>query len=540
MSDPGDFIIENGVLKKYVGPGGDVVIPEGVASIGKDAFREGKTEVPCSTLRRGFDYKSFREEGSLKSVTFPSSLRKIHDSAFQGCTALTALELPEELEEIGALAFFGCENLKEIRISESNPFFETIDGVLFRKQEKELLCYPAGKTDSSYTIPRGTEAVASNAFSRTPALEEIVVPNTVWRFEERAFRDPAPLMDKFTTYDMFFRSIQIEPGGKGRQVGKDVFNFRGGKSRVDYHRDDEGPLYYPGLPVDFVQEKPIRIRLALGFCTKPELYSEPYRSGYEAFSKANQNSLLKKAESIGLNEVKHFFGAAESEADSTKDFVIKSGILTRYTGLDSEVVIPNGVTEIGKNAFKGCSKLKHVTIPESVQTIGERAFSDCGLTEVTIPGGVSKIGKWAFFGCPIEKMVLSEGMQSFDFEALFGCKPKRLILPDSLTKLKHYDPVFYGIGLVISDLNRLPAPARWEAAICFAEDGGEHTDPRFENHVEFIRSKAGSSADLAAAHPAVLQLMCREKLIAPKNVAAYIKAVQKTKNDGLAALLENY
>ncbi len=51
MSNPGDFIIENGVLKKYTGPDGDVVIPEGVVEIGKDAFREGKTEVPCSTLR---------------------------------------------------------------------------------------------------------------------------------------------------------------------------------------------------------------------------------------------------------------------------------------------------------------------------------------------------------------------------------------------------------------------------------------------------------------------------------------------------------
>ena len=45
MSNPGDFIIENGVLKKYVGPGGDVVIPDGVTSIGEEAFRA------CSSLR---------------------------------------------------------------------------------------------------------------------------------------------------------------------------------------------------------------------------------------------------------------------------------------------------------------------------------------------------------------------------------------------------------------------------------------------------------------------------------------------------------
>ena len=39
MSNAADFVIENVVLKKYIGPGGDVVIPEGVTSIGKEAFR---------------------------------------------------------------------------------------------------------------------------------------------------------------------------------------------------------------------------------------------------------------------------------------------------------------------------------------------------------------------------------------------------------------------------------------------------------------------------------------------------------------------
>ena len=42
MSNASDFIIENGVLKKYVGPGGDVVIPDGVNEIGYNAFEAAK------------------------------------------------------------------------------------------------------------------------------------------------------------------------------------------------------------------------------------------------------------------------------------------------------------------------------------------------------------------------------------------------------------------------------------------------------------------------------------------------------------------
>ena len=48
MSCPSDFIIENGVLKKYKGPGGAVVVPEGVTSIGKGAFSDCRSMTSVS------------------------------------------------------------------------------------------------------------------------------------------------------------------------------------------------------------------------------------------------------------------------------------------------------------------------------------------------------------------------------------------------------------------------------------------------------------------------------------------------------------
>ena len=62
------------------------------------------------------------------------------------------------------------------------------------------------------------------------------------------------------------------------------------------------------------------------------------------------------------------------------------------------VVIPEGVTEIGDNAFLDCSSLTSVTIPESVTYIGGGAFGDCSsLTSVTIPESVTYIGGGAFY-----------------------------------------------------------------------------------------------------------------------------------------------
>ena len=64
------------------------------------------------------------------------------------------------------------------------------------------------------------------------------------------------------------------------------------------------------------------------------------------------------------------------------------------------VVIEDGVTSIGANAFDGCSGLTSITIPSSVTSIGWGAFDGCsGLTSITIPNSVTSIGAYAFRGC---------------------------------------------------------------------------------------------------------------------------------------------
>ena len=68
--------------------------------------------------------------------------------------------------------------------------------------------------------------------------------------------------------------------------------------------------------------------------------------------------------------------------------------------LVTNLVIPDGVTSIGKYAFSYCTSLTSVTIPDSVTSIGAYAFRGCkSLTSVTIPDSVTSIGNYAFDGC---------------------------------------------------------------------------------------------------------------------------------------------
>lgn len=89
---------------------------------------------------------------------------------------------------------------------------------------------------------------------------------------------------------------------------------------------------------------------------------------------------------------------------ATDGLVIEDGVLVEYTGESANVIIPDGVTSIGSNAFSGCTKLKNLTLPSKVKSIGSNAFYGCkNLKKITIKTAklISKgLGKKALKGIP--------------------------------------------------------------------------------------------------------------------------------------------
>ena len=105
-----------------------------------------------------------------------------------------------------------------------------------------------------------------------------------------------------------------------------------------------------------------------------------------------------------------------------KEFSIKDGALKKYKGVGDNVVIPKGVTSIGRKAFY-FSSIKSITIPQGVVSIGEKAFSYCDrLTDITIPQSVVSIGDSAFRGCDsLTSVTIPQSIISIGDSAFWGC-----------------------------------------------------------------------------------------------------------------------
>ena len=143
MSNINDFVIENGVLIKYQGPGGDVVIPEGVTSIGVWAFKD------CS---------------SLASVVIPNGVTSIGDEAFSHCRSLTSVVIPEGVTSIGKQAFWDCSSLTSVVIPES---------VTSIGDEAFSYC----KSLTGVVIPEGVKIIGKKAFAECDELCTIIAPS---------------------------------------------------------------------------------------------------------------------------------------------------------------------------------------------------------------------------------------------------------------------------------------------------------------------------------------------------------------------------
>ena len=122
-----------------------------------------------------------------------------------------------------------------------------------------------------------------------------------------------------------------------------------------------------------------------------------------------------------------------------------------FRSLIQKVVISDGVTSIGGNAFDLCTRLTSVTIPDGVTSIGMGAFSSCiNLASITISSSVTSIGIGAFFGCQsLTSVTIPNSVTSIGERAFYHC--------EGLTSITILEGVTWIGNMAFAECRNLPS-----------------------------------------------------------------------------------
>lgn len=111
---------------------------------------------PYLRQEQGMLYETEPGSGSIRSlyaciigkkgtVKIAEGTRILREGAFQGCNQITSVNIPESVEEIYPNALESMDLCTEFTVDEANPYYCSVDGVLYTKDRKKQVAYPAGK-----------------------------------------------------------------------------------------------------------------------------------------------------------------------------------------------------------------------------------------------------------------------------------------------------------------------------------------------------------------------------------------------------------
>ncbi len=471
----------------------DLVIPEGVTSIGNYAFKScsGLTSVsiPNSVTSIGYDAfswctgltsvsipnsvtsigdETFRRCTGLTSVSIPNSVTSIGNYAFEDCTGLTSVSIPNSVTSIGNGAFCGCSNLTSITVDLTTPItinFECFsnranatlnvpygcsaayEAADYWKEFKEIVEMPA-VVNITFADANVKELCVANwdtnddgELSETEAaavtsLGEVFRGNTqITSFDElQYFTGLTSINNSSFLYCTGLTSIEIP--NSVTSIGNDAFYGCGGLTSVTIPNSvtsiGNNAFYGSGLTSITIPISVTSIGEEAFGCSALQ---KVIVSDIAAWCNITFENPLSTAYDI------HLYSDENTEIT---DLVIPDGVTSigNYAffmcrGLIS-VSIPHSVTSIGKGAFEECRNLTSVSIPNSVSSIGNYAFKTCnGLTSIEIPNSVASIGNYAFSGCSgLTSVTIPNSVNSIGQRAFYQCSGMTSVsIPNSVTSI---------------------------------------------------------------------------------------------------------
>lgn len=161
-----------------------------------------------SSYKGDISIPSFITTGEDAEFTF--RVMEIDANAFYGCTEVTSVDIPYSVLRIVNDAFKGCSGIQKFTVNENNQSYKDVDGILFSKDSRMLIKYPAKKETAEYVISEDVSVICTEAFMDNPFLKKITIGNFVTAISDNSFKNCTSLEE-------------VELGGNTRILGVDAF-----------------------------------------------------------------------------------------------------------------------------------------------------------------------------------------------------------------------------------------------------------------------------------------------------------------------------
>lgn len=462
-----------------------ITIPESVISIGKDAFYycDSIENVNITNIAAwcNIDFENtysnplyiaknlYINDVLATDIIIPEGVKSIGKYAFYNCHSLENIMIPDSITNIGSGAFSGCINLKKVNITDiaawskinfessySNPLYIA----------KHLYINNILATD--IIIPDSVTSISGYAFYNCTNLENIIIPNSVTSIGFSAFSGCNNL-----------KNITLPFVGENQNGTSNThFGYIFGKSSYVY--SDVVPA---SLKSVIITNATTINRNAFSGCaniTNISLPESVVSIGEDAFSGCTsliniiidaENENFVSLDGVLFNKQKTeliCYPLGKGKIETSYD--IPSGVtnLAPYTFNNCtnliNITIPDTVKTIGEYAFSNCTNLVDIIIPDnvisigdrafwccyglenirlgtSIETIGEYAFAYCrNLSSITVTNNVTSIGEYAFYDCEnLKNVTLSNGMKSISAMTFSGCNSiESITIPNSVTSIKSH------------------------------------------------------------------------------------------------------
>lgn len=307
-----------------------MTIPANVKSISDNPF------MFCTSLRKfvvdslNTNYVAYKSclftKDTTQLISFPNQctsqfvvppmVKSFGQSAFYGCLNLSSVSISKSVTTIPSGCFTNCIRLIRLTVNKDNPYFSSVDGVLYSKDSTVLLLCPNGKS-AQFTIPEGVEVLETESFYTCRNLTAIVIPKSVKTINNNAF---------FACMGLT-RFVVDKDNPAYCAVGGVLFT-----------KDAKNLISYPNA-------KSVRYTVPVGVTSIDD---------YAFFACTNLEivTLPTSLKRIG------------------------SSAFHNCASLTS-IVIPDSVVDINKAAFASCYYLTSLTIGKAVTQIGSDAFLYC-------------------------------------------------------------------------------------------------------------------------------------------------------------------